>query len=324
MSAAPARTDPPPAAGAAVAVVIPCYKQAHLLGDAIESVLQQTYPVAECTVVDDGSPDDVPAVVRRFPGVRLLRQRNRGLSAARNVGLRATTAELVTFLDSDDVLFPGGIAAGVAALEACPDCAFAAGGYRERRVDGTMAADRYPVIDEPAYVAMLRSNFIRMHGAVLYRRSVLARAGGFRESLTACEDYDAYLRLLRGGSVALHPGIVAEYRRQPESLTSQQDRMFVTALAALRAQASHARSEGHLWAAYRDGLTYVRELHGEFLVAQVHAGVRSPRAWPAAARALVRLASLDGRHYASRFARALVRRTLGRPPEARRSRVPHP
>ena len=72
-----------------VSVVIPCYRQAHFLPEAIESVLAQTYPHFEIIVVDDGSPDDTRAVAGRYPGVRCLRQRNRGLSAARNAGLAA-------------------------------------------------------------------------------------------------------------------------------------------------------------------------------------------------------------------------------------------
>ena len=89
-----------------VSVVIPCYRQAHFLPDAIESVLAQTYPHFEIIVVDDGSPDDTRAVAGRYPGVRCLRQRNRGLSAARNAGLAASIGTYVVFLDADDRLTP--------------------------------------------------------------------------------------------------------------------------------------------------------------------------------------------------------------------------
>ena len=70
-----------------VSVVIPCYNQAHFLGEAIESVLSQTYPRHEIVVVDDGSTDDTAEVACRYPEVRLIRQENGGLSAARNAGL---------------------------------------------------------------------------------------------------------------------------------------------------------------------------------------------------------------------------------------------
>jgi len=67
-----------------VSVVIPCYDQAHFLGEAIESVLAQTYPHFEVVVVDDGSNDNTAAVVNRYPGIRYSRQQEQGLAAARN------------------------------------------------------------------------------------------------------------------------------------------------------------------------------------------------------------------------------------------------
>src|SRR5918994_3496665 len=72
---------------ALVSVVIPCYNQAHFLGEAIESVLAQSHPNFELIVVDDGSPDNTTEVAARYPEVRLIRQENQGLSAARNSGL---------------------------------------------------------------------------------------------------------------------------------------------------------------------------------------------------------------------------------------------
>ena len=72
---------------ATVSVIIPCYNQAHFLGEAIESVLAQSYPHFEIIVVDDGSADQTAEVATSYPAVRCLRQQNQGLSAARNAGL---------------------------------------------------------------------------------------------------------------------------------------------------------------------------------------------------------------------------------------------
>ena len=71
-----------------VSVIIPCYNQGHYLGEAVESVLAQSYPKLEIVVVDDGSTDGTSEVAARYPAVRYIRQHNQGLAAARNSGLR--------------------------------------------------------------------------------------------------------------------------------------------------------------------------------------------------------------------------------------------
>jgi glycosyltransferase involved in cell wall biosynthesis len=100
-----------------VSVVIPCYNQARFLGEAIESVLSQSYRAFEVVVVDDGSTDNTSEVVARYAGadagVRLIRQENRGLAGARNRGLAEAEGEYVVFLDSDDRLLPDALQVGV-------------------------------------------------------------------------------------------------------------------------------------------------------------------------------------------------------------------
>src|SRR5690606_15764736 len=120
-----------------VSIVIPCYNHARFLGEAIESALGQTYPRVEVVVVDDGSTDDTAAVVVRYPAVRYVRQANAGLAAARNAGLRASTGELLVFLDADDRLTPGALEEGLRCLRARPECAFVYGAYRWIEADGT-------------------------------------------------------------------------------------------------------------------------------------------------------------------------------------------
>jgi len=86
-----------------ISVVIPCYKQAHFLSDAIESVLEQSYKASEIIVVNDGSPDNASEVARRYP-VRLVEKSNGGLASARNAGIRIANGDHIMCLDSDDML----------------------------------------------------------------------------------------------------------------------------------------------------------------------------------------------------------------------------
>src|ERR671913_400837 len=124
-----------------VSVVIPCYNQAHFLGEAIDSVLSQSYTDFEVIVVDDGSQDDTQGVASTYvdedPRVRLVSQENRGLAGARNRGLAESRGEYVVFLDSDDRLAEAALEVGVRELEANPDCAFVSGQYRAIAVDGS-------------------------------------------------------------------------------------------------------------------------------------------------------------------------------------------
>src|SRR5436309_2384320 len=99
-----------------VSVIIPCYNQGHFLADAIERALEQSYRPLEVIVVDDGSSDESSEVARRFEGVRLMRQPNRGLSAARNAGLAASAGDYLVFVDADDRLLRDALQAGVNGL----------------------------------------------------------------------------------------------------------------------------------------------------------------------------------------------------------------
>ena len=89
-----------------VSVVIPCFNQAHFLVEAIESVRDQIYSNVELVVVDDGSADNSFEVAGRYPDIRRLRQSNRGVAAARNLGFAESRGTLVVFLDADDRLLP--------------------------------------------------------------------------------------------------------------------------------------------------------------------------------------------------------------------------
>jgi cellulose synthase/poly-beta-1,6-N-acetylglucosamine synthase-like glycosyltransferase len=83
-------------------VIIPCYNQGHFLHEAIESALAQTYPHSEVLVLDVGSTDKTAEVAAAYSGVQYIRQKNSGVSAARNTGLKQSRGEYLVFLDADD------------------------------------------------------------------------------------------------------------------------------------------------------------------------------------------------------------------------------
>ena len=105
-----------------VSVVIPSYNLGRLLTQAIDSVLAQTVVPSEIIVVDDGSTDDTQVRLEPYSGrIRCIRQGNRGVSAARNRGIREASGQLIAFLDADDVWHPRKLELQLAAFEDRPD-----------------------------------------------------------------------------------------------------------------------------------------------------------------------------------------------------------
>jgi len=206
-----------------VSVIIPCYKHACFLADAIESVLAQSYPHLEVIVVDDGSPDDTSDVASRYPRVRCIRQENQGLSAARNTGIRESEGEFLVFLDADDRLTPKALESGVQQLRQCPSAAFVAGKHRHISIDGSPRPTmQKPHIDRDHYVELLRATYIGIAcpATVMYRRAVFDDVHGFDTTVNAASDYDLYLRIARKFAISFHTDIVAEYRQHGDSMST--------------------------------------------------------------------------------------------------------
>jgi glycosyltransferase involved in cell wall biosynthesis len=275
---------------ASVAVVIPCYNQAHYLGEAIASVHAQTHAAAEVVVVDDGSVD-ATAEVALFHGARCVRQANRGLPAARNAGLAAAApSEYVLFLDADDRLLPGALAVGVDALADRPEAAFAVG--RHRRIDAgglLLPPPRPPRMESDHYASLVRRCWIVMPATVMYRRAVLEAAGGFDASFRHAEDYELYLRLTRTHPLVHHGVEVAEYRQHGDTLSRNAERMLAATLRVLRAHRPGPNATDAHRAAYRARENAV--WYFDRLLDKIGADLRRHR-WRAAGHSLLVL----GRH----------------------------
>jgi glycosyltransferase involved in cell wall biosynthesis len=219
-----------------ISVVIPCYRQAHFLAQALDSVQAQSYPAHELIVIDDGSPDDVRAVTDRYPGVRCYRQENRGLGAARNSGLERVEGDFVVFLDADDRLLPTALAVGAESLAARPHCAFVWGFNRPIDVHGNLLPfEPRSFSGGASYAQLLRENVVGPPVGVSFRRAVVAAAGGF-SCEHKVEDYELYLRLARNHQSWCHGELIAEYRLHDANMSSDHVRMLSGMLAALDAQ----------------------------------------------------------------------------------------
>ena len=192
-------------------IITPAYDVAPYIGDAIRSVLAQTHRYWTMTIVDDGSTDETAAIAATFddPRGRLLRQRNAGVSAARNLGLVASNAEAVLFLDADDWLSPDALAVLAETLRTSPNAIAAVGPYQrvfEGAPDHVTAGDP---VSRPASGDLLRSLLVRNQfangGHLLIRRHKVETAGTFNLSLSYGEDWEYWTRLACFGSFAATP-----------------------------------------------------------------------------------------------------------------------
>jgi glycosyltransferase involved in cell wall biosynthesis len=286
-----------------VSIVVPCYNRVRFLGEALESALAQTHASREVIVVDDGSEEDVAAVVARYPGVAYVRQENRGPGGARNAGLRLTRGEYVVFLDTDDRLLPDALEAGIACFRDHPACAFVFGDFDFMTGDGIPLVEVDPGFErlnpecgrlrrnhpgDHHYTPLLRRNYVAMQAAVMYRRAALEAAGGFDARLRGCEDYDLYLRLARTAPVRHHPRLIAEYRMHGANTSWDLELMLRTALGVLRAQRRFVGRDRERLRAYRAGVAFWKSFYGVELAESVRRGLAGGLADPAADDAVVR------------------------------------
>lgn len=237
-----------------VSVVLPCYRQAHFLGEALESVLAQEHPACQVIVVDDGSPDNVEAVIRQYPGVIYLRQENAGLASARNRGLAECSGEFVVFLDADDRLLPNALTEGARALSERPRCGFVWGFNRPIDAVGrVIPADPRIFSGGARYVDLLHENVVGPPLAVMFRRSVLDAVGGFCPDIKFSEDYEVYLRITRDYESYCHECLISEYRLHGANMSSDLGGMLSGVLATLEKQKPLAQGDPELRRALRRG-----------------------------------------------------------------------
>ncbi|WP_266202598.1 glycosyltransferase [Pontibacter kalidii] len=235
-----------------VSVIIPCYNHGHYLHEAIDSVRQQTYPALEIIVVDDGSTDNTATVAQAARPLTYIYQENKGLSAARNTGIRHSKGEFLVFLDADDCLYPDAVAVNAGLLLENSALAFVSGSYTLFFPSTNQVQPVVRQVEGNHYQHLLRGNYIGMHAAVMFRRWVFDNFM-YDTSLKACEDYDLYLRVTRRHPVLHHGHLMAVYRQHGTNMSGDSKLMLQTTLQVLAWQQQHLQNTIEQ-AAYRDGI----------------------------------------------------------------------
>jgi len=239
-----ARLAPSSVDGPLATVVIPIRDQGRFLGEAVASARSCGYAPLEIVVVDDGSTElETLAVIDALTDVRVVRQRNRGLPAARNAGIAVARGEYVVPLDADDLLPAGFLTAGALALQRFPELGCVGGTVHNF---GLLDQVGSPVGYVPD-VSLVVNTFGR--ATAVFRTAAVRAVGGYDETLPAYEDWDLYLRLHKAGyGVECAPVPAQRYRRHAESMTFRQnaaDRLALTQ-RLLRTHADLLRDGGAL------------------------------------------------------------------------------
>lgn len=184
-------------------VVIPCHNRAHVVADAVASVLAQNPPPARVIVVDDGSSDDSPAVLRALAKahplvVAIVLPRNVGASQARNTGAGLSRADWIAFLDSDDVWLPG--AARALLEDTAQGTADVVVGHFARVEGDALPQAAECGWDGDCIRAGLASGGVIGPSWSIVRRATVEAVSGFDPSFHNCNDWDFYTRAAANGA----------------------------------------------------------------------------------------------------------------------------
>jgi glycosyltransferase involved in cell wall biosynthesis len=224
-----------------ISVIMPAYNSERYIADAIGSLLSQTAVEVEVIVVSDGSTDGTERIVEtmamREPRIRLLVEKHCGVAAARNVGLAAARANLITFLDSDDLCAPGRLQRQAQYLLAKPAVAAVIGDVVWFDVAGSDGA--------PAPQARTLRLTGPQLGTVMFRREVFDTIGVCNETLAYAEDVDLLLRLWESRTTLHFDGEVAVFhRRHHANMTNNRRTMDQSLVRALHLSLVRRRRAG--------------------------------------------------------------------------------
>lgn len=211
--------------GPAVSIIMPVRNGQRWLAEACHSVLNQTLSDIELIVIDDGSADGTPEILKALAAsdyrVRLQRRSAEGLVAALNAGISLARAPLIARLDADDIAQPERLSRQADYLAANPTTVLLGTWAQKIDAGGLPIGRLRPETDPARLAAMLDIRNPFVHSTVMMRTRHLRELGGYRPVCNAAEDYDLWLRLSERGPVAILPAALVLYRWHEASVSQQ-------------------------------------------------------------------------------------------------------
>lgn len=224
-----------------VSVIIPAYNAESLIGETVDSVLNQSYGNVEIIVVDDGSTDATESVVKGYgQKVRYFYQDNSGGCAVpRNTGIAQSLGEFLCFLDADDLITPDRVAVQVDLLVRNPDLDLVISDYANFNEDGPYPGSHFTTCPQLSVLLngrreaviqnarrYLASENFGSSGSFMMRRRLLTLEGGFEPTLKSCEDFHFYFRLARHTPVGIVDEVVLKRRMHGTNMSGNRARML--------------------------------------------------------------------------------------------------
>lgn len=207
-----------------VDIIIPAHNPGIYLKEALKSCLAQEYKDYTITVIDDNSTEDVKSLIRGFPVNYIRNKKNLGPGGARNVGIRATEAPLISLLDADDIMHPRKLRASVDAFKANHEIGMTCGNYQILVNRKRLMRPFYKRPIKVNHSALMRQNFVAS-GSTTFKRSVIEDVGLFSEKYWISEDFDMWVRISEKYPIEYIHKILYFYSIIPKgnSLTQRKD-----------------------------------------------------------------------------------------------------
>ena len=230
-----------------ISALMSCFNGARWLDSAIRSVLDQSLPVDEFVIVDDGSYDDSSAIIEKWrvadPRIIVDTKANTGLADSLNVGIELCSCDWIARIDVDDIWHPDRLNSQVKCIEADQGINFLAGSM----IELDEAGNRLRRITFPSQGRQLRRNLLSMkkfppHSSVIFKKNLVERLGGYRQRIRRAEDHDLWLRVSEVTDLSCVNSSITYIRKHDSQISNDSGGLVQHRDALVSVVCAHARS----------------------------------------------------------------------------------
>jgi glycosyltransferase involved in cell wall biosynthesis len=205
-----------------VTVLMPAYNAGKYIGEAIASVLEQSFTDFELLIINDGSTDDTEKIIRSFkdPRIVLMSQENKGVSAALNLGLSYARANYIARFDADDICLPNRLKVQYEFITTYPEYSIIGSAVEYMDADGHYIFTHHPEGHLNEEIEQLKYTICPfIHSSVFYKKDAVVNNGGYNEHAYTYEDHFLWVNILKNEKACNLSQALIKVRLNPESIT---------------------------------------------------------------------------------------------------------